>query len=437
MTAVADRFAASPWLLGAPIARGDGTTVVAGRDRRTDQAVAIKIADPGDPGAVAAVRREGQLLAVLAHPHLVALAGTVDDGTTTAVVTAGVPGGSLAGVLAGSGPLPWPAVAAILAPVADALAAVHTAGFVHGDVSTANVLVGEAGGYLADLGCSRRVADPGPATGTPGAAAPEVTRGQPPSTPSDVWALAAVAVEALTGEPPSPGVVLPAGTALVLRRALAPAPEDRPLASGLAAALADAADPDAIAAIGLSATLLIPPAVAGAGTREFGPRPPSPPMPAPARRGSWIVAGAVAAAAVAVAATLATPPRPGVAAEPVAVVCPAGPTGASLVGDPDGDGCQTAASWHDGILTVVVQPGRPPDRFAVGAPGDVVALGDWDCDGSDTPGTYRPATGAVTLYDAWPTAGQVLPASTSIEQPGAAATVVHSGDCDQLVVVVG
>ena len=50
----------------------------------------------------------------------------------------------------------------------------------------------------------------------------------------------------------------------------------------------------------------------------------------------------------------------------------------------------------------MVEPGTAPRRYAIGAPGDVVALGDWNCDGIDTPGLFRPSTGVISLFDAWP-----------------------------------
>jgi hypothetical protein len=42
----------------------------------------------------------------------------------------------------------------------------------------------------------------------------------------------------------------------------------------------------------------------------------------------------------------------------------------------------------------------------MGDAGDRVVLGDWDCDGDDTPGLYRTATGVVDYFDVWPTVEQ-------------------------------
>ena len=41
-------------------------------------------------------------------------------------------------------------------------------------------------------------------------------------------------------------------------------------------------------------------------------------------------------------------------------------------------------------------------RYALGRPGDVTIVGDWDCDGTDTPALLRPATGEVAIFSEWP-----------------------------------
>lgn len=75
-------------------------------------------------------------------------------------------------------------------------------------------------------------------------------------------------------------------------------------------------------------------------------------------------------------------------------------------------------------------------RYAVGEPGDVVLLGDWDCDGTASPAVHRPATGQLWRFDAWPeTAVPLAPAVVSTVAADVA--VRRSGGCDQLVVVEG
>ena len=85
------------------------------------------------------------------------------------------------------------------------LASLHAAGFVHGGVSPANVLLGERGGLLADprprlLEQSGTLLAPGPFDASLYAVAPEVLRGQLPTIASDVWSFGAALHRALTGE---------------------------------------------------------------------------------------------------------------------------------------------------------------------------------------------------------------------------------------------
>ena len=72
-------------------------------------------------------------------------------------------------------------------------------------------------------------------------------------------------------------------------------------------------------------------------------------------------------------------------------------------------------------------------RYGVGAPGDFVQTGDWDCDGQATPAIVRPSTGHVVLFDAWPAPDQSIsmPVRWQVEAPTGAETVSH-GSCDLL-----
>lgn len=346
-------------------------------------------------------RRALEALAALDEPGLVRLAGTFDDGTTTAIGTRFVDGPTLA-----TRRLDWRSAATALLPVAAALAAVHAAGWVHGDVAATNVVLGESGGVLVDL-ASARPADRSGATGTPGSVAPEVAAGVPVTPAAEVFALAAVAAEVV-------GTV-----ADVLRPALDSDPSARPSMAELAEVLRAVSTPPPV-----DARTRV--------TRDYGPRPPLPPAPATTRRGrAPALAGATAIVVVAMALWPRGAPRDSMAP----ATCPT--VDAPLAGDPDGDGCDAGAEWSDGVLTIALEPGRPASRVAVGAPGDVVVLGDWDCDGVDTPAAYRPSTGAVTAWDAWPDGrAAVVPAEVRRAEPHGAAGVESSGGCDHVVVRV-
>jgi hypothetical protein len=63
--------------------------------------------------------------------------------------------------------------------------------------------------------------------------------------------------------------------------------------------------------------------------------------------------------------------------------------------DVDGDGCAEVIRFADGVLEAGQQ------RWAVGQPGDLVAVGDWSCRGTRSVALLRPATGEVFAFDGW------------------------------------
>jgi len=199
---------------------------------------------------------ESELAASLEHPNVVPVyaAGTRNGRLYLAMRY--VDGPSLRSVLRAEGPLP-PARALLIArQIASALDAAHARGLVHRDVKPSNVLLdAHAHAYLADFGLTGRLVDDGPfalgghSLGTPAYASPEQIEGAATAAYSDVYSLACLLFECLTGEPPFPresrlAVVwahleenpprasernpeLPAEVDAVLRKGLAKAPEER------------------------------------------------------------------------------------------------------------------------------------------------------------------------------------------------------------------
>ena len=75
-------------------------------------------------------------------------------------------------------------------------------------------------------------------------------------------------------------------------------------------------------------------------------------------------------------------------------------------------------------------------RYAIGVQGDLVATGDWDCDGIPTPAIVRPATGDVVLFEEWPGPDESLsmPVRWTVEAP-TGVEVLHDNSCDLLRVL--
>ncbi len=174
------------------------------RELATGETVALKrLRDGADPAAVDALRREASLLRSLDTPYVVRLREVVGS----VLVLDHAPGGSLAALLARRGSLDAGEVVTIAGPLAQALAAAHSRGLVHGDVTPSNVLFTADGmPLLSDLGLARMAGEPlASVDGTAEYVDPAVARGGAPDAAADVWALAAVCHHMLAGSPPHEG----------------------------------------------------------------------------------------------------------------------------------------------------------------------------------------------------------------------------------------
>lgn len=202
------------YVLREEIASGAAGTVWRAEDRATGGEVAVKLLHreaAGQADVVAAFREEARVLAELDHPGVVRVRELTQasDGQLALVMDL-VAGTDLRRRLVDDGPLAPGAAAAVLAQVCSALAAVHAAGIVHGDIKPGNILVpspaGSPGVRLADFGVAHRIQRPTGAThATPEYVAPEVVDGRPPLPASDVYGIGIVCYEALSGRSPFRG----------------------------------------------------------------------------------------------------------------------------------------------------------------------------------------------------------------------------------------
>ncbi|MDF2697386.1 MAG: serine/threonine protein kinase [Labilithrix sp.] len=180
--------------------------------------VAIKTLKPdASLGALRALIREAQLTGLLEHPgvipvHAFGLGG--DD--RPLLVMKRVAGVDFATLLADPAHAGWGgrdsnderliASLEIVMQVCQTVEFAHRRGVLHRDIKPENIMVGGLGEvYLLDWGVAISTSDAGKGTeivGTLAYMAPEMTRGEPLDTRTDVYLLGATLHEVLTGEPP-------------------------------------------------------------------------------------------------------------------------------------------------------------------------------------------------------------------------------------------
>jgi serine/threonine-protein kinase len=212
---------AERYRLDAPLGAGGMATVWRARDLRLDRDVAVKLLAAnlaGDPVVAERFEREARSLAASTHPNVVAIYD-VERGDRTAgrepfYVMELCDGGSLADRLAAApgGRLSPSELIPMMSAIADGLSWLHRHGIVHRDVKPHNILLCGGRAKLADFGLARRdgtelaaLTATGTAMGTIAYVAPEVLEGAPASPVADVYSLAAVVFQGLTGRLPRPG----------------------------------------------------------------------------------------------------------------------------------------------------------------------------------------------------------------------------------------
>ncbi|MFQ6327881.1 protein kinase domain-containing protein [Nocardia sp. CWNU-33] len=263
---VGSRF--GPYELRSLLGKGGMGEVYEAYDAVKDRVVAVKLLSEElaqDPAYQVRFRRESQAAARLAEPHIIPIHdwGVIDG--VLFIDMRLVPGIDLRSLLRHQGALSAERAIGIIEQIAAGLDAAHADGLVHRDVKPANILVTDADfAYLVDFGIAHTEGDSamtqvGMAIGSYTYMAPERFDVGPVTGRADIYSLACVLHECLTGStpfpvasmsvlirshlsepPPRPSVQrpgIPASMDAVIARGMAKDPADRyPTAADLARA---------------------------------------------------------------------------------------------------------------------------------------------------------------------------------------------------------
>ncbi len=244
------------YVLGDEIGSGASSVVYAATHERLGRRAAVKVLVLPPRGSWRErFLRESQIAASLDHPNVIPVYEAGEEDGRMYIAMRYVQGSDLRQLLGEAAPLPVGRVVRIVSQVAAALDAAHARGLVHRDVKPGNILLEEDDhAYLSDFGVAKDAAGHG-LTRTGGFlgsveySAPEQIEGRSLDGRADVYSLACVAYECLTGtapfhrpteiatlhahlSAPTPDArdsrpELPAAVAEVLRKALSRDPDER------------------------------------------------------------------------------------------------------------------------------------------------------------------------------------------------------------------
>jgi len=210
-TALADRYR-----IERELGQGGMATVYLAQDLRHDRKVALKVLKPELAAVLGAERFvvEIKTTASLQHPHILPL---FDSGTADGFLYYVMPfiaGETLRAKLDRETQLGIEEAVRITTQVADALDYAHRQGVIHRDIKPENILLHDGRPMVADFGIALalsaaaggRRTETGLSLGTPHYMSPEQATAEKEITArSDVYSLASVLYEMLTGSPPHTG----------------------------------------------------------------------------------------------------------------------------------------------------------------------------------------------------------------------------------------
>ena len=210
-TALADRYA-----IDEEIGAGGMATVYLAEDPKHHRKVAVKVLRPELAATLGPERflREIQIAAKLTHPHILPLHDSGEADGFLYYVMPYVEGESLRGRLNKEKQLPVDEAVGITTAVASALDYAHRRDVIHRDIKPENILLHDGQPVVADFGIAlavraaggARLTETGLSLGTPHYMSPEqATADRELTGKTDIYSLACVTYEMLTGDPPHTG----------------------------------------------------------------------------------------------------------------------------------------------------------------------------------------------------------------------------------------
>ncbi|MDO7786183.1 Stk1 family PASTA domain-containing Ser/Thr kinase [Desulforamulus aquiferis] len=193
---------------------GGGMALVwKGKDTFLNRLVTVKVLRPeyaSDEDFVRRFRREAQAIASLSHPNIVSIYDVGQENDSYYLVMEYVEGENLKDLIRREAPLEPARAIQIGRQIADALEHAHENNIIHRDVKPHNILITRSGrAKLTDFGIAQASASTLTHTdtivGSVHYISPEQARGEPAGPKSDIYSLAVVLYEMLTGQVPYQG----------------------------------------------------------------------------------------------------------------------------------------------------------------------------------------------------------------------------------------
>jgi serine/threonine protein kinase len=184
------------------IGAGSDSIVFKAYDRLLNRCVALKLRS-SRASSLASDLAEGQRMARVDHPNVLKVHGVAEQNGLLGLWSELIDGESLSRWLEEGKRLGSAELISIGSELCAALAAIHKAGLIHGDVKPGNVIRARNGRFvLVDFGACVYVSEVDKICGTPLYCAPEVLMGGKPSVASDIYSLGALLYRLASGAPP-------------------------------------------------------------------------------------------------------------------------------------------------------------------------------------------------------------------------------------------